>query len=174
MVIWCIGMSGSGKTTLTELLYAKLKPRLSNLVRLDGDVLRDVFAQDVDHSMAGREKNALRLSHLSKMLADQDIHVIAAVLSVFPEWQQWNRDHLRNYAQVYLKVPFETLVRRDVKNLYAPALRGEIDNVIGVDLPWTEPIPSDLEIDNSQDLESYDLLVDQILTLPVVQRTLHP
>ena len=76
MVLWMIGLSGSGKTTMSQLVYDQLKPTTPNLVRLDGDVIRDLFRNDTDHTLAGRRKNAERLSHLSKFLADQNIHVV--------------------------------------------------------------------------------------------------
>ena len=87
MVTWMIGLSRAGKTTLSELLYDKLKSRVSNLVLLDGDAVRELFGNDVDHTINGRRKNAERLSHLSKFLSNQNIHVIAAVLSIFPVFQ---------------------------------------------------------------------------------------
>jgi Adenylylsulfate kinase and related kinases len=102
MEIWFIGLSGVGKTTLSQLVYKKLRPAIPNLVRLDGDVLKDVVGNDVDHSIDGRRKNAERLSHLSKMLSDQGIHVIGAVLSIFPEWREWNRNNMFDYGEVYL------------------------------------------------------------------------
>jgi cytidine diphosphoramidate kinase len=169
MVLWMIGLSGSGKTTLSQLVYDQLKPTTPNLVRLDGDVIRDLFGNDTDHTLAGRRKNAERLSHLSKFLADQNIHVVAAVLSIFPEWQRWNRENIPGYAEVYLKVPLETLCRRDNKNLYAPALRGEIPNVVGVDIPFPEPSAADLTIDNGNDRDDFSDMVREILKLPVAK-----
>ena len=65
MVTWVIGLSRAGKTTLSKLLYDKLKPQVNNLVLLDGDIVRELFGNDVDHSIEGRRKNAERLSHLS-------------------------------------------------------------------------------------------------------------
>jgi adenylylsulfate kinase-like enzyme len=173
MVIWMIGLSGSGKTTLSSLLYEQLKPRLPNLVRLDGDVIRDVFSNDVDHTIEGRRKNAERLSHLSRMLAAQDIHVVAAVLSIFPEWQRWNRTHIAGYAEVYLKASLPTLLRRDTKNLYAPAIRGDIKNVVGVDIPFPEPASADLVLDNDPDREKFGEFIDKILALKVSRNAIN-
>lgn len=169
MVIWIIGLSGSGKTTLSELVYERLKPKVPNLVRLDGDVIRDLFKNDVSHTMEGRLKNAERLSHLSRFLASQDIHVIAAVLSIFPEWQRWNRENIPNYAEVYLKLSMETLYRRDIKNLYGPARRGEIQNVVGIDIPFPPPLAAELVIENDQDREEMGELVEQVLSLKAMQ-----
>ena len=172
MVLWFIGLSGSGKTTLSTLLFDQLKPKIPNLVRLDGDVLRDVFNNDVDHTLEGRYKNAHRLSHLSKMLSDQNIHVIAAVLSIFPEWQKWNRDHIPDYAQIYMKVSQNVLYRRDTKNLYKPARNKEIQNVVGVDIPFPEPIDSDLVLDNSQDRTDFQEMITPILEMNSIKRML--
>lgn len=172
MVIWMIGLSGSGKTTLSELTYRRLKPRLPNLVRLDGDVLRELFGNDVDHTIEGRRRNAQRLSVLSRFLADQGIHVIAAVLSIFPEWREWNRKNIPGYVEVYLKAQLTTLRRRDTKNLYARALAGEIPNVVGVDIPFPEPVSPELVIDNDADRGEFGEFVDRVLDIPAVRSAL--
>jgi len=165
MVIWVIGLSGSGKTTLAKALYDRLKPKMPNLVRLDGDVIRALFGNDVDHTIEGRRKNAERLSHLSKFLADQGIHVIAAVLSIFPEWQKWNRANIADYAEVYLKTSLEILKKRDKNNLYLPAIQGKLKNVVGVDIPFPEPKNPDLVIDNNKDRDDFTELAEEILTV---------
>jgi cytidine diphosphoramidate kinase len=172
VVVWVIGLSGSGKTTLTELLYAKLKPALPNLVRLDGDILRALFDHDVDHTVEGRRRNARRLSMLSKFLADQNIHVIAAVLSIFPEWQEWNRKSIPGYAEVYVKVSLTTLRQRDQKDLYSRAMAGALPNVVGVDIPFPEPAHPDLIIDNDSERAQFGDLVDAICGLSVVRSVL--
>jgi adenylylsulfate kinase len=172
MVIWMIGLSGAGKTALSQVLYGKLKPQIPNLVRLDGDVIRAVFGNDVDHTLDGRRRNAERLSGLSKFLADQGIHVIAAVLSIFPEWRAWNRANMTDYAEVYLKASMETLTRRDTKALYSRAMRGEIPNVVGVDIPFPDPESPELVIENDTETGEFDAMVDRVMRLDVVRRAL--
>jgi adenylylsulfate kinase-like enzyme len=169
MVLWILGLSGAGKTTLAKLVVAELRKRDRNIVLLDGDSIRALFPGEVDHTIQGRRRNAERISALSKFLADQGIHVVAAVLSLFPEWQSWNRAYMADYAEVYLKVSLETLARRDVKNLYAPALLGEISNVVGIDIPFPEPAHADLVIENEIDLNSLDDILREILAMRVMK-----
>lgn len=147
MIIWFIGMSGSGKTTLARTLYDRLKPAHANLIYLDGDEFRRIFRDDVDHSMEGRRKNAERISNFCKVLDQQDIHVIASVLSIFPEWQEWNRRNFSRYFEIFLDVPMEELERRDTKGLYEGARLGSIENVVGFDIEFPLPLHPDLVID---------------------------
>ncbi len=149
MVIWLIGMSGAGKTTIGKELWLKIKERDKKTVFLDGDLLRDVWGDKLNHSIEDRYKNAHRISNLCKLLDSQGINVIACVLSIFPEWQEWNRNNFSNYFEVLVKTPLEILKKIDDKGIYAKALRGEIKNVVGVDIPFPTPKNPDVVIDNS-------------------------
>jgi len=170
MVLWIIGLSGVGKTTLAQQVTARLRQSCDNVVMLDGDVMRALFPQDVDHTVVGRRRNAERISALAKFLDGQGIHVVAAVLSIFPEWQQWNREHFGEYVEVYLKASVDTLARRDIKNLYGPARRGKIPNVVGVDIPFPEPARPDLVLDNEADRANLGEFADRIFDLPALRR----
>jgi len=172
MVVWIIGLSGTGKTTLATQVVEQIRQSNRKVVLLDGDLIRDLFGNDVDHTIEGRGRNAERLSVITKFLADQGIHVVAAVLSIFPEWRRWNRENIADYSEVYLKASMQTLLRRDIKNLYAQAVRGEITNVVGVDIPFPEPENPDLVIENDVDLLDFKKLTDRIMQLQTVQEAL--
>jgi adenylylsulfate kinase-like enzyme len=159
MVIWIIGMSGAGKTTLATALVHSLKSDGHQVIRLDGDTLREVWYTTPGHDIEGRRQNAHQISHLSRMLDRQDIHVVASVLSIFPEWQAWNRAELSSYFEVFLDVPLDVLRRRETKGLYKGAAAGEIKNVVGFDIPFPRPANPDLTIDNSTDLNDMESLV---------------
>ena len=165
-------MSGTGKTTLANQVVERIRQSNGKVVLLDGDLIRTLFGNDVDHTIEGRRRNAERLSVLSKFLADQGIHVVAAVLSIFPEWRRWNRQNIPDYSEVYIKASMQTLLRRDIKNLYARAARGEIVNVVGVDIPFPEPENPDLVIDNDVDRLDFKELTDRIMSIDAVREAL--
>jgi adenylylsulfate kinase-like enzyme len=165
MILWFIGMSGSGKSTLAEALYGRLKPRIPNLVYLDGDAFRDIFRNDVDHTVDGRRKNAERISHFCRVLDDQNIHVIAAVLSIFPEWQRWNRETFTEYREVFLDVPLDELERRDTKGLYSGAREGRIPNVVGFDIAFPRPAAPDLILGLDRQRDGVDACLGDVETL---------
>ena len=167
MVIWLIGMSGSGKTTLGRELYDHYKKSNQNMVFLDGDILREGWGDSLGHSIEARRKNAHRISHLSHMLDAQGVHVVAAVLSIFPEWQQWNRENFSQYYEIYLDVPMEILERRDTKGLYGKARNGEIKEVVGVDIPFPTPVAPNIILNDWSESSTIDTTVDKLLsTIP--------
>ncbi len=149
MVIWLIGLSGAGKSTIGRRLFQRLKDTRDNIVFVDGDVVRELWGDSLGHDMDGRRQNAYRISHLCRFLDQQGIHVVVAVLSIFHEWQAWNRSNFSSYFEVFVDVPMEVLRERDPKGLYAKAFAGEISDVVGVDIPFPLPANSDLVLDNA-------------------------
>ena len=60
----------------------------------------------------------------------------------------------QRYYEVYIDADIDDLVDRDVKGLYAKYNRGEIGEVVGLDLPFETPVNSDLVITNNGSLEA--------------------
>lgn len=163
MIVWFIGLSGSGKTTLARLLVERLRRDAPNVALVDGDVLREVWGDSPGHDVEGRRVNARRLSHLCRFLDSQEIHAVAAVLSIFPEWQAWNREHFSRYFEVFLDTPMETVEARDSKGLYRAARNGAIRNVVGVDIPFPRPTDPDLVLSPPEVLAPPEEIVERIM-----------
>ena len=51
MIIWITGISGSGKTTLALQLIKKLKIKNKNIVNVDGDIIRNLFGNDLKYDI---------------------------------------------------------------------------------------------------------------------------
>jgi adenylylsulfate kinase-like enzyme len=160
---WITGLSGAGKTTLGHAYYQHLREQgRDNLVYLDGDTLREVFGNHLGHSPAERHQLAMSYARMCRMLTEQGIDVICATISMFDEVRAWNRDNIEHYVEVYLDVPIEVLKKRDQKQLYSRALRGEIKHVMGIDEPVALPVSPDIVIVNDGSLTKPQLL-DRLL-----------
>ena len=166
MVIWIIGLSGAGKTTLAEEIYKISKPINPNTVLIDGDVIREIFGNDLGHSAEDRKKNAKRISRLCYFLSLHNINVICSILSLFQTSRDWNRKNIKDYFEVYIKTPISNLIERDPKGIYKRYNDGMISNVAGLDLTFEEPLDPDLIINNNEgveDLLKHSLFIADIL-----------
>ena len=144
MVIWVTGLSGAGKTTLCTGVYRRLKAYIPEVVLLDGDIVRLAFGNDLTHSETDRIQQVNRLQGISKVLAEQGLIVIVAVLYAHPELLAWNRMNIPNYYEVHLQASLETVMQRDAKGLYALAKAGKMPDIVGIDIPWYPPEAPDL------------------------------
>ena len=162
MVLWIIGKSGAGKTTVGRLLYRKLNALAPNTVFLDGDELRAAVGNDLGYSVKDRQESERRTSRLCKLLADQGIHVICAKLANAPGVLEWNRKHIDDYRDIYIKVDDSLLLLHDAKGLYRKFARGEVENVVGEDIPFHEPHSAWLTIENDFQT-TMEQIADQIL-----------
>jgi adenylylsulfate kinase len=107
---------------------------------------------------------------LAKLLADQDIIVVVAVVYSNPELLQWNRQNLRDYFEIYLKASIGTLEQRDPKGIYKRARAGDMPNVVGIDIPWHAPVGADLVFEQdtpSSSAEMVEQLREYLPTLPI-------
>lgn len=161
-VYWITGLSGAGKTTIAQILYKRLKNVNVNTVFVDGDLLREIFGGDLGHSSDDRRKLAASYGRLCRFLSEQGIDVVCATMSMFHEVRGWNRRNIENYMEIYLKVPIDVLKKRDSKRIYSRVESGEINNVVGVDIPAEEPLAPDFEIVNDGQ-RTPEAIVDEII-----------
>ena len=162
MVIWVTGLSGSGKTTLCNALWELLKPKLPQLVVLDGDSVRQALGDGLGYREEDRVVQIGRLQSLARMLSQQGLVVLVAALYSSPELMAWNRQNIPHYFEIYLEASLKSLKERDYKGLYKGATKGSIPNVVGVDIPWHAPEAPDLVI-NTERLENPEVLGQQVV-----------
>jgi len=145
------GISGAGKTTICEAIVGLLKPVMPELGLVDGDVVREVFANDLDYSERSRIRQIQRIQSLAKVMDAQDFVVLVAALYSHPNLLAWNRENYSSYFEVYLDASMELVRARDPKGLYAKADAGLMEHVVGIDVPWHPPLNSDLTIKASNE-----------------------
>jgi adenylylsulfate kinase len=71
-------------------------------------------------------------------------------MSLYKEIHELNRKEIQNYFEVFIECDIEELIRRDQKEIYTQALKGERNDVVGINLPYDKPLKCDLIIDNTQ------------------------
>lgn len=144
-VYFFTGLAGAGKTTIGGLFYRRLKAKRNDVVLLDGDQLRAMSGDgEVGYSTEARRKGAFHNFKMCKILADQGIDVVLCSISMYNDCRAWAREHIENYKEIYIKVSWETLYRRDQKGLYSSGAK----EVVGVDLLCEEPGCPDVVIQN--------------------------
>jgi len=160
--IWMTGLSGAGKTTIAHRLENKLQERGLGVEILDGDVVRTHLSKGLGFSREDRDTNILRIAFVASLLTRHGVAVITAAISPYAETRQQARALIGdNFVEVYVHTSLEELTRRDVKGLYAKALRGEIKNFTGVSDPYEAPEHPAVRVDTEH--ETVEESVDKIL-----------
>jgi adenylylsulfate kinase-like enzyme len=163
-LIWITGLAGSGKTTISKEVYQILKSEECNTVHLDGDHFREITGSASGHSREDRFIVAMQIARLCQYLIAQEINVVCSTISLFKEVHTFNRIKTKSYIEVYIECPMDELIRRDQKGIYSKAIKGEMKDVVGIDIPFDEPSNCDIRINNSEKLD-LNLKVKKIIDL---------
>ncbi|MCI8844377.1 MAG: adenylyl-sulfate kinase [Oscillospiraceae bacterium] len=166
-VYFFTGLAGAGKTTIGGLFYQRLLKKKPEAVLLDGDQIRGSIGDSSPDTGAvlnenrytteARKSGAKFLFQNCRTLSEQGKDVVCCSISMYSDIRQWNRENIKKYKEIYIKVNQETLYRRDQKKLYSSSAK----NVVGVDLPYDEPGHSSIVIQNDGG-ESPDAIVDRL------------
>jgi adenylylsulfate kinase len=149
--IWCTGLSGAGKSTLARALEAALRARGQAVEILDGDVVREHLGQGLGFTRADRDINVHRIAFVADLLTRNGVVVIVAAISPYRGARDAARRQIGAFVEVHVRCSLGTLVRRDVKGLYARALGGEIPHFTGVSDPYEEPLRPDIVVDTEHE-----------------------
>ena len=89
MVIWFTGISGTGKTTLGKKFLNFFKKKHPKSIYFDGDSFRSLFDNDLKYSLSDRNKNAFRLTRLTKYLNEQKYNIIVTANLTSNKYRNW-------------------------------------------------------------------------------------
>jgi adenylyl-sulfate kinase len=161
-VLWFTGLSGSGKTTLAKSVEQELKRRGLKAERLDGDIVRQSLTRDLGFSKEDRDKNIERVTFVAKLLSRNGVAVLCSFISPYRTVRQKVREETTNFIEIYVEVPLEEAIKRDVKGLYQKAMNGEIENFTGISDPYEEPVKPEIRVHTHR--ETVEKSIQRILT----------
>ena len=149
VTVWLTGLSGAGKSTIAERLRAELDARGRAVEILDGDEVRTHLCAGLGFSREDRDVNVARIAFVAKLLTQHGVVVITAAISPYAAARLAARDAIGDFVEVFVDCPLGELARRDVKGLYARALRGEIPHFTGVSDPYEEPVAPHVTVNSA-------------------------
>ena len=162
--LWLTGVPRSGKSTVAGLVAGRLRAKgFARVEVLDGDIIRDGLCRDLGFSREDRTENIRRIAFVSKLLTRNGVAVIVAAISPYREDRELAREEIQSFLEVWCDASIEACAARDYKGLYEKAMRGEIDNLTGVNDPYEEPVDADLVLDTEN--ESPETSAERVMAL---------
>ena len=155
--VWFTGLSGAGKTAIADRLVPLLRDRGLKVELLDGDVVRTNLSKGLGFSKEDRDTNIRRIGFVCNLLTRNGVVAIGAAISPYREVRDEVRADIGRFVEVFVKCPLDVLQERDVKGLYAKALRGEIANFTGVSDPYEDPLNPEVVIESDKETEEESL-----------------
>jgi len=159
--IWFTGLPCAGKTTVADRVAEKLKKMDLRTERLDGDIVRKSLTKDLGFSKEDRATNIDRVTFVAKLLSRNGVATLVSFVSPYIKKRKQAREETTNFIEVYVKCSIEVCKERDVKGMYAKALRGEIKDFTGVDDPYEEPANAEIILET--DKETIDQSVNKVI-----------
>jgi adenylylsulfate kinase len=134
------GISASGKTTLgIGLKEALLGDGIGNVKLLDGeDVREELKKRGKNFGRSTKERNKVAMEIAGMALEYNKAGMVCVISSICHkrETRKQMRSLIGNVMEVYLECSVDVCARRDHKDNYTKAFRGQYDTFIGVTEPY--------------------------------------
>ena len=167
--LWLTGLPGSGKTTVAVELEKELLKLGYTTVLLDGDNVRTGLNAGLGFGENDRNENIRRIAEVNKILISQGIITINSFVSPSEKLRNMAEEIIGSddFKLIWISAPLEICEKRDVKQHYAKARKGEIKSFTGISSEFETPCNSFLEIPTHKITikESVDLLLKKVLPL---------
>lgn len=147
-LLWFTGLSGSGKSSIANAVSSELYRQGINEYVLDGDNIRHGLNRDLGFSDHDRTENIRRIGEVANLFVDSGKVVTSAFISPFRSDREQVRNlfHEGEFIEVFVDCSLEECERRDPKQLYAKARRGEIKDFTGINSPYEAPEQPEITI----------------------------
>ena len=139
------GLSGSGKTSIGKKIKKKIEKLYGPTLFFNGDNLRKIFKL-YDYSYKGRILNIEKFIKLSKFVTNQRINIILTVVGMMENPRKWNKKHIKNYIEIYIKADLKKIIKLKKKKIYK---NKKTKNIVGLNISPEFPKKPAIVINNN-------------------------
>src|SRR5690606_4198459 len=148
--LWFPGMSGPGKRTLAGHPAERFRGLGRPVQLLTTTDIEPFFPVDVEAPLEVRNRVTRLLGWVAELLTRQGAIVFVADVSPIREVREETLRKIGRFAEIFVDCSFDVLVQRDSDRIYERAMAGELQNVVGVQLPYEPPRHPDVWVDSSE------------------------
>ena len=151
-LFWVTGFSGSGKTQISKKIYNQIKKYYGPTILFSGDDIRKIFNLK-GYSYEDRYKVVMKYCKLARLITNQNINVIFAVVGMMHSVREWNKKNIKNYVEIYIKSDLKKIIKKGKKRIY----HQNKNNIIGLDIKPEYPKAPDIILYNNfkKDIKAY-------------------
>lgn len=123
-------------------------------------MVRTHLSKGLSFSKADRDTNILRIGWVCQMLTKHGVPNIVAAISPYREARKEVRVMVEkasgevSFVEIWVQCPVEQCIKRDVKGLYAKAIKREITHFTGISDPYEEPISPEVIVNTDSESSS--------------------
>jgi adenylylsulfate kinase-like enzyme len=117
IVFWVTGLSGAGKSAISKKILPFINKKYGPTLSFSGDELRKLLDLN-KYSKNERFKVGLTYSRIAKNISDKNINVLIDVIGLFNKLRIYNKKHIKNYVEIYIRSSLKTIQKKGKKNLY--------------------------------------------------------
>lgn len=138
-----MGLPAVGKSTVSRELCCRLQKLSKKSILVDADALAEYSIMPLpnEFGLDARMKRAEMMTNVLRWLTPQFEYIVVAASGQPASARELFKKELKKLYTVYLRAPAYLRKYRDYKGIYKKK------NVIGLDLPFDEPLDSDMIID---------------------------
>lgn len=162
-VVWLTGLSGSGKSTIAESTKKMLGGKYSIKI-IDGDEVRKTINKNLGFSTKDIIKNNNKIIEFCQKEKEAEI-LFVSVISPFKSVRKEARALFgKFFIEVFVSCSIDICKSRDVKGLYKLAEKNQIENFIGLHVPYEPPENPDIVLNTEEETieKSVSKLIDYL------------
>ncbi len=156
IVFWITGLSGSGKTRIGKKIKSRIIKKYGPTVLFSGDDIRQIFSY-YKYSYKDRLRIVRYYSKLCRNISNQNINVIFCVVGLMKKIQDWNKNNIDNYLEIFIKSSLNTVQNYSKKRIYNQKY---IQDVVGLDIKPYYPKKPHIILKNNFSLPLDKIAID--------------